>query len=282
MEEKIPAYIYILIGLGILYAVCEACCFVLAYWQWFVGGLILVAIIALAVLLLIRKRNKIQEQRFREEARERDKEARKAEARLTERIIGNGRIAVQSLSDYTTPCLLVDTNIWMDEDCEGLLAALEITCRIQGVNITVPGVQYNEICKKKKDKSSGEDGKRLGRIAHRRIEQFHEKGLLHFVNLTAHPGHTYADPVLVKHIIDQVKKGVRSTLITNDRDLRIRAKESLSSYSRATWEVIGSEKLKTMSDRIVEAHKRNALMLAHECEKKSSHVDLVFIEPCEA
>lgn len=125
--------------------------------------------------------------------------------------------------------LLIDSNIWMAHQYQLLFDRLE---GMHGRYLEMRGIQYDEICNLK---SSAESAKAHGaRTALRRIESFQKADRLKIdgVASMARRG-THFDPVLLEIFNRAVISKLPVTLITDDRDVRIRA-DAMTSKTDST------------------------------------------------
>jgi len=122
----------------------------------------------------------------------------------------------------------IDSNIFMDEEATYFLDSLN-----EKNKVIVPKEQYNELYKLK----SSDDEQRAykARNAFRKIEELYDKKIIKIEDLSnLHKEDSYADPVFIRLILQDIKNNVKVAFITEDRDLRLRLKietDKNSSYS---------------------------------------------------
>lgn len=114
--------------------------------------------------------------------------------------------------------IYIDTNIFFDEDLRYLF---EDVFDEKIYNIIIPEIQYNEIYRLKSDENDKKKSY-LARNTMKIIENLIEKGIaeINFENKKD----TYADPIFIKEIIENIKYNKPTVFLTNDTDLRIRLK----------------------------------------------------------
>jgi rRNA-processing protein FCF1 len=124
--------------------------------------------------------------------------------------------------------IYIDSNIFMDEEAIYFLDSLN-----EKNKVIVPKEQYNELYKLK----SSDDKERAyrARSAFRKIEELYDKKIIKIEDLTnLHKEDSYADPVFIRLILEDIKKKIKVVFITEDRDLRLRLKietDKNSSYT---------------------------------------------------
>ena len=139
--------------------------------------------------------------------------------------------------------LIFDTNAWMEDDknfeavsrskCfyyfygpdpeEGCMASF---CKDFGTSVYVPVMILDEL---QKIKARGEpDSSCHARAALKRIEAFQSVQAVEIDDKHGLQDSGHADPLLMDLALDLGEDGTRVTIVTNDRDLRIRAKARFS------------------------------------------------------
>ena len=118
-------------------------------------------------------------------------------------------------------CFIVDSNVWMHAATGTLFTILASFCGQNNITFTMPVEQYDEIINIKRNKEH-EKGERVN-LAFQRIEWFIKTGIMTIDNMgiTSNPN-AYADAYILKLFIEKSKKGIVPTILTLDRDLRIR------------------------------------------------------------
>jgi hypothetical protein len=122
--------------------------------------------------------------------------------------------------------ILIDSNIWMNEDYSDFFTVLEYVLKKNKYVIPLYGPQFDEICNLKKTTDFGDAKNRRSRIAINRIEAFQKESVLDVkpITIEAQRG-AYADPLLVKLVTTTVKSGKTATFISDDKELRIRVRQ---------------------------------------------------------
>ena len=126
---------------------------------------------------------------------------------------------------------LIDSNIWMDENYEPFFIALSNRLsKKKGGKCFIYQPQFDEICNLKDRNRYGSQKSMRARIALSRVEKMQVNNLISVEPMTIQSDpNAYADPLLISLLVKTAKKepGLRMTLITNDRELRIRTREIL-------------------------------------------------------
>jgi hypothetical protein len=145
---------------------------------------------------------------------------------------------------YLTPCLLFDSNVWMHENYDALFDGLIQQFCVAGYVLVLPGFQFDEISGVKKRSDYDDPKGRRARIAISRVEVLQKSGYLRIANVTEDAkANVYADPLLLKMMLESASRGVASTFVANDIELRIRVREHLSQVSETLWQVVGADEL---------------------------------------
>lgn len=119
----------------------------------------------------------------------------------------------------------IDSNIFMAEPNEGIERFFYDFRIYDNVQIIMPSEQYEEIYNKKNKGNSKE-----ARDAFNRIEQLVDLKKINILNLKDDINtKAYADPIFIKMIIDDLKKGKEVCFFTEDKDLKIRLKLNIES-----------------------------------------------------
>ena len=144
------------------------------------------------------------------------------------------------LDDY----LIIDSNIWMGNDYDNFFEVISEACYNYKRTLNIHGVQFDEIVNiKNKYKFETIKGKKA-RCAIGRIERLQKENCLEIRPITIDAKQdAYADPVLIKCLLDQAQNGVKTTLISNDKELCIRARQLLKNESAQNWAVLDFDKL---------------------------------------
>lgn len=141
----------------------------------------------------------------------------------------NARDSARYLVERVFPRkLVIDSNIWMDPEADAFFVGLESLLASTGKILEIPAEQYEEIQRIKDRTNFGEPANTRARLAQGRIERLQAVGCLRIpsVSLVARPG-AYVDPLLIQIAVEAASTGERLTLMTDDRDVRIRAREHM-------------------------------------------------------
>ena len=124
--------------------------------------------------------------------------------------------------------LYIDSNIFMDDKAIFFLNSLT-----EKNKVIIPQQQYNELYKLKS--SADEEKAYKARNAFKKIEELYDKKILKIDDLSdLNKYNSYADPIFIRLILQNVKNKEKVAFITEDRDLRLRLKieiEKNTSYA---------------------------------------------------
>ena len=142
--------------------------------------------------------------------------------------------------------LLIDSNIWMDEDYTKFFGFLLNLLKKNKIGLEMPNIQFDEIVNIKKKTTFGQPKNAKARIALSRIEDFQKERCLKIVplQLESKPG-AYADPELLKILIHLGKKYQSLVFISNDKELRIRARQFVDTECETNFIALGDSDIKT-------------------------------------
>lgn len=114
--------------------------------------------------------------------------------------------------------IIIDSNIWMmREENEYLFVFIFKFCKKNGIKVTIPSFQLKEFQNPK-----NENDRYLKKIAKVRIEEFQDKGLVKIEHFNQK--FNYVDDSLLDMILQKQSSYNKISLITEDRELRIKAK----------------------------------------------------------
>lgn len=184
------------------------------------------------------------------------KKAKIIEAERRRDVVRKADELLNAAREYLTPCLVIDSNIWMNEAYDAVFLTLNVLCKQMSYKLVLFGVQFDEISNIKKATNYGDERNKRSRIAINRIESLQKEGLLTIqpISLDAERG-AYADPLLVKILSTESRKGVKCTFISDDKELRIRVREHLTNCAQAEWNVIEIDTLIPQCELISESFK---------------------------
>jgi len=134
--------------------------------------------------------------------------------------------------------LILDTNIWMDEDYGSIFDALEHSLISLNKPLELGSEQFDEIVAIKNLGFEDEKSKRA-RLALNRIEDFQNKGLLKILNITSSGRRSkHADPAIIEILCKTPIDSGDLLLVTNDRELRIRATQMVRERGHLNFRAI--------------------------------------------
>jgi len=122
--------------------------------------------------------------------------------------------------------LYVDSNIFMAEPNKAIDRFFKELNIHKNIKITMPTEQYEEIYKLKK---GDVETAKAARDAFRRIENLVDSKHIDIPELKEMPDYSpsYADPIFMKMILEDLKKDKQVYFITEDKDLKIRLKSKI-------------------------------------------------------
>ena len=137
--------------------------------------------------------------------------------------------------------LIIDSNIWMDDrpQYDNFITIFRFLLMHLDIRYTFYGPQFEEICNIKFRTVYGESANKKSRIAINRIDKLSDENLLRItpVNIELeYPGHV--DPMLIKLLLMDAKKGKNVALLSNDVELRIRAREKLKEFNVSYYRIL--------------------------------------------
>lgn len=158
-------------------------------------------------------------------------------------------------SNWLTPAMVIDSNIWMNERYESFFHCMKLSCILKKYKIELFGVQFDEISNIKKAASYGDPKNARARIAINRVEALQKVNLLRVVpiSIDAKRG-AYADPLIVTVLAQQSREGKRCTFFSDDKELRVRVRQHFSDYSEADWQIVEVETYIGTCEKIVRGY----------------------------
>jgi len=163
----------------------------------------------------------------------------KAKIQLIDKLRLDANTSIKDFENYLQQFLVIDSNIWMNENYDSFFLLLGVACNNQNCKLILYGPQFDEISNIKKNSTFGKGKNKSARIAINRIEEFQKNNRLKIepVTIDAQRG-AYADPMLVKLITKKSREGHQCTFISDDIELRVRIRQHLVDHSKATWEIV--------------------------------------------
>lgn len=149
--------------------------------------------------------------------------------------------------------IVIDSNIWMGLEFYRLFENLEWVMKRFSSLITMSSIQFDEIIKLK-DLPYSHPKSKLARCALARIEDFQKKGMINISHMQLEAKkYAYADPDIIKILLESVGKYSVTTLISNDTELRIRANQILEDKSQTDFLSIKGQDL----DKLIKQYREN-------------------------
>jgi hypothetical protein len=150
-------------------------------------------------------------------------------------------------------CLIIDSNIWMDDrpEYENFMSVFRFLLKSFSICYIFYGPQFEEICIIKKRTEYGEPANQRSRAAIKRIEILSKENLLEITPVNfelEYPGHV--DPLLIKLLLMDAKKGKSVALLSNDIELRIRAREKLKEHNANYYRILKMDDLENHIETI--------------------------------
>ena len=138
--------------------------------------------------------------------------------------------------------LVIDSNIWMTQNYEPLFAVLRwLASQGYGARaskrLTIPQVQFDEICLKKASTKYGTRPNMAARSALARIDQL-QAGRVFSVKAGYEARPAHGDPALLRLMSSMAGDGLRVCFISDDIEFCIRAREILGKYPAQQWKLL--------------------------------------------
>lgn len=224
----------------------------------------IIAGIACCIYCYDKKKSDDEKQRIQEAKRiadlnEQEKAHQKKEAKRIEILIREAKELSETLGEIAKGCLIIDSNIWMNEDYDDLFKALNICCNRYKSIIYLYGPQFDEISNIKSKTQFTDERNKRARLAINRIEKLQVSGILKIRPITINSDpRAYADPLIIKLLIEESKRGINCVFISDDKELRIRVREQLASVNSDKWLIIDGDKFLKSARDITEAERHKA------------------------
>lgn len=154
--------------------------------------------------------------------------------------------------------LVIDSNIWMEPISDKFFDRLEWVMQKFSSTITMSSIQFDEIINLKnlpyKDPRSQ---KARGALA--KIEYFQKQGLITIITMQIEAKkYAYADPDIIKFLIKSSSEYSPITLVSDDRELRIRTNQIMKDQGDANFLSITGNDL----DMLIAKYEQNLKFLA--------------------
>lgn len=162
--------------------------------------------------------------------------------------------------------LYVDSNIFMAEPNEAIDRFFKELTLSENIKITMPTEQYEEIYKLKKGDA---ETAKAARDAFRRMEKLIDSKHIDIPELKEMPDYSpsYADPIFMKMILEDLKNDKQVYFITEDKDLKIRLK------SKIIAEKLNENNIVICSFESLYSEKYNIVDEQRERKKKEEETD---------
>lgn len=199
--------------------------------------------------------------------RTKDKEAKNAIENSYENDFFN--LLFEQLKDKK---LYVDSNIFMAEPNKAVDRFFDEFTSYDNLKITMPREQYEEIYNLKR--SDEESSSKAARDAFRRIEKLVDSKHINILDLKdmSDDLSSYADPIFIKMIIEDLKSEKQVYFITEDKDLKIRLKSQIES------EKLNENNIVICSFETLYNDKYNIVDEERERMKKGEEMDAFFAQ----
>lgn len=141
----------------------------------------------------------------------------------------------QSWKKRLTSLIIVDSNIWMQQEYAAFFKSLEWVMKRSDSTIKMSSIQFDEIVNLK-DLPYANPKSKLARCALARIEVFQKIGLIEIIPMKFEANkYAYADPDIIKFLVDSSREYSVMTLVSNDRELRIRTNQIVKDKSKSDF-----------------------------------------------
>ena len=134
--------------------------------------------------------------------------------------------------------VIIDSNLWMDYDFESFFGGLLTILNKYEYILNLCAAQLYEIHNiKTKPKYSGQGNKANKAI--KRIEKYQVEKVLKINSISCREDKkAYADPAILEYLISEYPKNGGITLITNDKTLRVRARQVFEDKGFSNYNVL--------------------------------------------
>lgn len=193
------------------------------------------------------KERKEKEQRQRDVQMAKEEEKEKELKILSS--VKNLKEFEQSWGKRLTSLIIVDSNIWMQQEYSRFFRDLEWVMKRFSSNIKMSSIQFDEIVNLK-DLPYSNPKSKLARCALARIEDFQKTGLIEIIPMKFEANkYAYADPDIIKFLVDSSREYPVMTLVSDDRELRIRTNQIVKDKSKSEFlSITGQDLEKEVND----------------------------------
>jgi len=178
-------------------------------------------------------------------------------------------------------CLIIDSNIWMNDAPEynQFISIFRYLLRCLKVHYKFYGPQFEEIINIKTNTSLENPKNRGSRIAISRIDELSSENLLSITPINVefkHPDHV--DPLLVRLLLMNTMKGESATLLSDDNELRVRAREKLKEYGINNYLIFNMSDIMIHFDIVDKAIKER---VAIKVAEPSNMANVIYMPPAQ-
>ena len=173
-----------------------------------------------------------------ENARQESRVKALAEATRKERKLACLQYAAEHL---LVDCLLIDSKVWMSDECGSFFYVLEQACREKGgYKLVIDAEQLEEM----RGIRGAVDQSHRAELAVERIEQLRNKGLLAVseAKLVSDPA-LEGEPLIIRQLDSATRAGRTTTFVTDDREMRIKVRKYLYKSTNARVDIVSLESI---------------------------------------
>lgn len=184
------------------------------------------------------KSNASKEKKEEEQRQHYAQTAKEQEERNKAKIVHTRKAVIefeQSWKKRFISLIIVDSNIWMQQEYDNFFRNLEWVMKRFSSTIKMSSIQFDEIVNLK-DLPYTNPKSKLARCALARIEVFQKMGLIEIIPMKFEANkYAYADPDIIKFLVDSSREYSVMTLVSDDRELRIRTNQIVKDKSKSNF-----------------------------------------------
>jgi hypothetical protein len=147
--------------------------------------------------------------------------------------------------------IVIDSNIWMNQDNDGFFTCLLVICKRKKIKIKLLQAQLDEITAIKNKYDYGHPKNAAARLAFNRFDEFQGQDMLTLIDMRG----KHADDLIEEYLTMMSRRGNECMLLTEDIELRVRCKFALIKSAEADYEVSGVKEWISHFDLIAEGYK---------------------------
>ncbi len=180
--------------------------------------------------------------------------------------------SIDKIDEMLKGLLVLDSYVWMSSDAASLFDAIEFVAAARQRVLVMPRDQFDELCNARRGVGAMA-GSSDAKLALTRIEKLQSLGLLHIesVGISSTPK-VSSEPTVLVALVEVAARRTRVTLISQDEELRIRARSLLSDRASGEWEVLDLSEPLTLSAAITRA-RNNGLISISEPAPQSGEAE---------